>query len=285
MAIIMEKSSKIRIIFVDWRVGRIIMFIMITGSVAYGFGSSIMMTILAAIFGAILSASGFYLDYLGDYKRDRESHKFTNPIAKGTISPISMLLIIIVLLSINVIIIILINYFILIPFLSVILIILGLNYGILNTPFLRAFSLGILQGLYVVIGALFAYKFALDVLLVSLFLFFAMTGGRVLGDARDFLFDQKTDTITIPKKYGLKRSSYFLLINEIIAYLFAILSFIFGDFGIGYLVCVILTIILGLPITFIFVRNPTPKNGNLTNMLSFGFLGMLFIIGMITGRF
>lgn len=46
----------------------------------------------------------------------------------------------------------------------------------------------------------------------------------------------------------------------------------------------ILTIILGLLITLIFMRDPTPKTGNTTKIFSFGFLGMLLIIGMILGR-
>jgi 4-hydroxybenzoate polyprenyltransferase len=179
---------------------------------------------------------------------------------------------------------ILINLYTIIPFLLIILIILGLNQGLLNTPLLRAFSLGALQSLYVILGALYGNRFGLDVLLVAFFLFFAMTGGRVLGDTRDYLHDQKTDTMTIPKKYGLRWGSFFLLINEIIAYVFTILSFFLGNFNFGYLVCMILTIIFGFPITLIFVLKPTPKIGNLVNMMSFGFLGMLFIIGMIIGR-
>ena len=96
-------KSKLRVIFVDWRLGRIIMFIMITGSVAFGFGSSLFISILSAVIGALLSASGFYLDYLGDYKNDRESGKLSNPIAKGVISPNSLLLLILTFLLIYII--------------------------------------------------------------------------------------------------------------------------------------------------------------------------------------
>ena len=77
---------------VDWRGGRIIMFIMITSSVAFGFGSTILNSILAGLAGAFLSAGGFYLDYYGDYEEDIESGKLSNPIAKGTIAPKYMLL-------------------------------------------------------------------------------------------------------------------------------------------------------------------------------------------------
>jgi hypothetical protein len=48
--------------------------------------------------------------------------------------------------------------------------------------------------------------------------------------------------------------------------------------------CMILTIILGLPITLIFIRDSTPKTGNRANMLSFELLGILFIIGMVLGK-
>ena len=277
-------KSLMRIIFVDWRIGRIIMFIMITGSVAFGFGSTIINSLLASLAGALLSAGGFYLDYFGDYMADIKAEKLSNPIANGSISPKGMLLLLIIFLVISGIIGLLVNFLILIPYFLIILIIIGLNQGLLNRPLLRAFSLGALQGLYVIMGALFNHKFGLDVLLVAFFLFFAMTGGRVLGDTRDFLYDQKTDTMTIPKKYGLRWGSYFLLINEIIAYAFALLSFFFGNFKLGYLICMILTIILGLPITLVFVLKPNPKIGNLVNMMSFGFLGMLFIIGLIIGR-
>ena len=150
------EKSLIRTIFVDWRVGRIIMFIMITGSVAYGFGSSLLNVLLASILGATLSASGFYLDYLGDYKKDRESEKLSNPIARGVISPKSMSVLVILLIAVNILIATFINILILIPVSFLFIVILGLNLGFLNTPLLRAFSLGALQGLYVIIGALAA---------------------------------------------------------------------------------------------------------------------------------
>ena len=100
----MKSSSTIRSIFVDWRIGRVIMFILITGSVSFSLGNEILNIILAGVIGATLSAGGFYLDYLGDYKKDRESGKLSNPIAKGTISPRIGAILVIFLLCISVII-------------------------------------------------------------------------------------------------------------------------------------------------------------------------------------
>jgi len=261
------------------------MFILITGSVSFALGNFWINTILAGLIGATLSAGGFYLDYLGDYKKDRVSGKLSNPIAKGTISPLFGIILVIVLISISIMFGILVNIWTLLPIMGVILVVGGLIIGVLDTPFLRAFSLGALQGFYVLIGALMVFRFELGVIIMALFLFFAMTGGRVLGDIRDLPHDEKTDTITLPKKYGIHRASYFLLLNEILAYIFGILVYFTGILGIGFLFCMILTIIIGLPMTIYFVYKPSPKTGNLINMLSFGILGMLFIIGLIIGKF
>lgn len=43
--------------------------------------------ILAGIAGATLSARDFFLDYLGDYQKDRDSGNMKNPIARGSLSP------------------------------------------------------------------------------------------------------------------------------------------------------------------------------------------------------
>jgi len=276
-------SSKMEVIFGDWRLGRIIMFILITSSVSYGLGGSLINNILAGLVGAVLSAGGFFFDYLGDYQKDRESGNMKNPIARGTLSPKGGLIIIISCFAISSVICIIINPWALIPLICLIGVIGGLVHGILDTALLRSFSLGALQGFYVLIGAFFAFKFELSVILLAIFLFFAMTGARVLGDTRDLPYDQKTDTSTIPKKYGVKWAGYFLLINEIIAYVFAIAVYLVGLFGIGYLVCIII-IIIGVFLNLTFILRPTPKVARIVNVLSLAILGMLFIIAMVIGK-
>ncbi len=277
-------SSKMQLIFGDWRLGRIIMFIMITSSVCYGLGGNLINIILAGVVGATLSAGGFFFDYLGDYKTDRESGNLKNPIARGTLSPRGGLIFIILCFTISIVICIIINPWALIAIICLICVIGGLVQGILDTALLRAFSLGALQGFYVLIGALFAFNFNLSVIFLALFLFFAMTGARVLGDARDLPYDEKTDTITIPKKYGVKMASYFLIINEVLAYIIGISIYLLGLLGVSYLICMILIISIGFPLTLSFIIRPTPKSAKLVNLLSLAILGSLFVIAMFIGR-
>ncbi|MFB0561407.1 MAG: hypothetical protein ACETWM_09370 [Candidatus Lokiarchaeia archaeon] len=78
--------------------------------------------------------------------------------------------------------------------------------------------------------------------------------------------------------------SYFLLVNEIIAYTLGLSVYITGILGSEYLYCMIGIIVIGLPMTLIFVYRPSPKIASITNMLSLGILGMLFVLGMILGK-
>lgn len=277
-------SSIMQTIFGDWRLGRIIMFTLITSSVSYGLGANLLNLLLAGVVGATLSAGGFFFDYLGDYKKDSESGNLKNPIARGTLSPTGGLIFIISCFTVSSVICIIINPWALIPVICLIGVIGGLVHGFLDTALLRAFSLGALQGFYVLIGALFAHKFELRVILLALFLFFAMTGARVLGDTRDLPYDQKTDTNTIPKKYGVRWGSWFLLINEFIAYIVGIFIYILGLFGIGYLICMITTIVIGVPLNLLFIFRPSPKIARIANILSLAILGSLFVVAMFIGK-
>jgi len=285
--IIKEKSKMANFfstVFGDWRLGRINMFIAITAAVTYGLGGTWQNIVYAGAIGATLSAGGFFLDYFMDHKEDRESGKLSNPIAKGTLSPVAGLILIILLLATAVTLTIVSNVWAVIPAVCVILVILGLGYGLLNTPILRAISLGVLQGLYVLIGAILADNLTYGSVLIALFLFFAMTGGRALGDTRDLPYDLKTDKETIPRKYGLRFTSIFLLICELIAYGFAISIYFTGITGIAFLYCMIATAVIGFASILWFVIKPTPKVGNIVNILSLFFLGTLFILGLILGE-
>lgn len=260
------------------------MFILITSSVTYGLGGSWLNVVLAGLIGATLSAGGFYLDYLADHEKDRASGKMSNPIARGAVSPQADLSIVVICLGASAVVGLFANPWLLLPLVSVVLVVGALAIDILDTPLLRAFSRGALQGFYVLIGALAANRFEIGVYLLALFLFFAMTGGRVLGDTRDLPHDQKTDTMTIPKRYGIRWAGYFYFINEIIAYVLGLSVYATGLLGSGYLYCIIGIVIVGLPLSLIFICRPSPRMGNITNMLSLGILGMLFVFGMILGK-
>ena len=80
-----EERSKMQVIFVDWRVGRLIMFFMITAAVTYGLEGTWQEVLYAGAIGTLLSFSGFFMDYLIDSDKDKKVGKFSNPIAKGTL--------------------------------------------------------------------------------------------------------------------------------------------------------------------------------------------------------
>ena len=148
-----EKRSKIQVIMVDWRVGRLIMFFMITASVTYGLNGTWQEVLYAGAIGTLVSFSGFFLDYLLDSEKDKKSGKLTNPIAKGSLHFITAVFLILFAWFSSIILTIFTSNWILIPIfiLSMIIIFQGI-FNFMNTPIVRAITLGILQGLYVLIG-------------------------------------------------------------------------------------------------------------------------------------
>ncbi|NPE08837.1 MAG: UbiA family prenyltransferase [Asgard group archaeon] len=280
-----EKKSKMQIIMVDWRVGRFIMFFMITAAVTYGLEGTWQEVLYAGAIGVLVAFTGFFLDYISDMVDDKKSGKLSNPIAKGTLNPIFAVVLIVTTLFASIILTIFTNEYVLIPIGILVLVIIFQGvFDFMNTPIVRAITLGVLQGLYVIIGALCAHNLNVAAGLMTLFLFFAMTGGRAAGDTRDLPHDLKVETMTLPKKYGPRGGAIFMLVNQFLAYGVGIGTYFTGVFKIGFLICMIITVVIGSIMSIIFVIKPTPKVANIVNMLSFGILGMLFIIGLITGR-
>ncbi|HUV06194.1 MAG TPA: UbiA family prenyltransferase [Spirochaetia bacterium] len=267
-----------------WRIGRAIMMALITGSTAYGFGASGRNVFLAGLAAASLALAGFYIDYLADWKRDRASGKMLNPIASGDMAPGTGLVFIFLGSGISIAAGALINPLTLLPMAGVILVVIGMAVGVLETPVLRAVSLGAIQGFYVLLGGLASKGIGWGISLTALFLFFAMTGGRVMGEVRDLPHDTRAGTLTIPQRYGKRFSSLFLLLNEVVAYTLALSVYCVGELGRGYLYCVLGIIGAGTAINLLFILNPTPRRADITNKLSFGVLGMLYVFGMFLGR-
>lgn len=267
-----------------WRLGRMLMLAVITGSTAYGFGASLSQALRAAAIAALLALGGFYLDYLADWRKDRDSGKLLNPLATGELSIPAAWAFVAVGVGGSLVLALLTSPLMALPVLGVVAIVAGLGLGWLDTPVLRAFSLGAIQALYVLIGGLAAGKASLGVWLTALYLFFAMTGGKIMGDVRDLPHDTRAGTLTIPQKFGLRWASAFLLLNELLAYAVALSVYFVGALGRGYLYCILLTIISGMVINIVFIRQPTPRTADITNKLSFIGLGSLYILGMILGR-
>ena len=207
-----------------------------------------------------------------------------NPIAAGDISPTLGLILVIVGLGTSVVLGVLVNPWVLLPLAGVIAVVGGLAIGVLETPMLRAVSLGVLQGLYVLIGGIAAGTLGWGVILTALFLLFAMTGGRVMGEVRDLPYDLQTETITIPQRYGMRWAIGFLLVNEFVAYAAALSVYWVAPLAPGYLYCVLGIVVAGSVLNLVFALKPVPKVADLTNRLSFMLLGTLYVLGMVLGR-
>lgn len=266
------------------RILRVLMLAMVTGATAYGFGATPRKIVLVTLCAAFICWGGFFLDFLMDWRKDRLSGKLFNPIASGGVSPRLALTFVIGATGLGAVLAILTRPIILLPAAAVIGIVAGLGAGVLDTPILRAMSLGALQGLYALMGGLAAFASGWGLWLAAVFLFFAMTGGRVLGDVRDLPYDERVGTLTIPRRYGMRRAVLFLLVNEGIAYAVGVAGYFAGGLGAGYLYCMLAIVGGGIIINSVFALEPTPKTADIANRLSLGLLGMLYVLGMVLGR-
>jgi 4-hydroxybenzoate polyprenyltransferase len=260
------------------------MLAMVAGSTSYCFGGSQQQVFWAAAVGACLALAGFYLDSLLDKHKDQTEGKNNNPFATNEMSVKTGYVLVILCIGVCVSIALTIDPAILIPCALVIGIVVGMNRGILDSPVLRALGLGMLQALYVVIGGMFAHGLGYGIILTALFLFFAMTGGRVIGDVRDMPYDLAGSSQTIPVKYGIGFTIVFLWINELIAYSIGIILYLVEDVGRRYLFCIIAIAVCGSIINLFFTAKPEPKVAILANRMSLGLLGSLFVLAMILGR-
>lgn len=267
-----------------WRMDRIVMVALVTGSTAYGFGATSEGALKAGLIAVFLALGGFYLDRVADWRKDREAGNTLNSIARGALSPPAAWFLVVTSIGASIVLGFVTNPWVLLPIAGVLLIAGCLAAGLLDTPFLRAVSLGALQGMYVLVGGLSAGAFGWGVVLTAIFLLFAMTGVTVLEDVRDLPYDVRTGKMTLPRRYGVHRAALFLLANETIAYLVAPSAYWVGALGLGYLYCVLAIIVLGTMIHIAFVARPTPRMAGVINRLSLGVLGMLYALGMVLGR-
>lgn len=268
----------------DFRLARIIMLSLVTASTAYGFGAAGLAVVLSGLIGALLSMAGFYLDFLLDYARDKASGSPRNPLTLGYVSRSLIIVFVFAGFSGSFALALLTSPYVLIPCVSVALLLAADGIGLLNTPYFRSATLGILQGLYALIGILAAGRINAAGVLVILFLFFAMTGGRIMGDTRDLPFDRKTGTPSIPNSFGPRFAAVFLILHEAAAYAAGLAAFFSGNFALGFLYCMLAIAGLGMVINILFLTKQTPERADITNRLSLGLLGGLYVLAMILGR-
>jgi 4-hydroxybenzoate polyprenyltransferase len=253
----------------------------VTGATAYGLGATPGRAGLAGLLGLLCSLGGFLLDDVLDRERDRVGGVTRNLVASGMLSPGAALGVAIGAFAVAAVAGAFLAPYSLLPMLGILALLILPALGIAGGPVARAASLGALQALYATIGGVFAGASGPALPLIAAFLFFAMTGGRVLGDVRDMPADLASRLPTIPIRYGMRFAGVFLVANELVAYGCAVAAGVSGRLGYGYLVCVLLIAVAGTGINVIFVRDPTPCRADFANRLSLGLLGGLYTLGML----
>lgn len=133
----------------------------------------------------------------------------------------------------------------LLPWGIILAIIVGLVLHLFEHPLTRALTLGLLQGLYLIMGAMSGRLSPGLALLAGMF-FFAMSGGRGMIDIRDFPQDKATRVQTLPRRYGIKRTAQFTAICLLIAYALSLAAYFTGEFNSSYLYLDIVFIAVGL---------------------------------------
>jgi 4-hydroxybenzoate polyprenyltransferase len=264
-----------------WRIDRVIMLSAVTAATAWGFGATPANTILSAFLGAFLCAAGFYLDYIADARKDRASGKISNPIASDQMPFNLAVAFVVICAGIAVALGYVVNPWSLLPIAAVLLIISLEATVVMSSPISRAASLGLLQALYALIGCLASHKFNFAIIWICLFLFFAMSGGRILGDFRDIEQDRISGVKSFPLTFGIKFSIFFLFSSEFLAYAAGFAALHPGGLGRNWLYPICAITLAGTIINILFSRKPLPKQAKFYNSLSLGLLGGLYIIGMI----
>ncbi len=266
------------------RVRRIAMYALIAGATAYGFGGTLRIVWQAAAVAALLAAGGLYLINTGEWQKDRAAGKAYNPVACGFISPRVGVAVATTGLLGSLVWGSCLNEEIILALAGVVFVAGGRALGFFATPILSAISHGALAGLFVLVGGLAAGGLESGLIFAVLFLFFAIICGRVLSNLRDLPLDSMDEAVTIPRKYGIRRSVSFLIVNELVASILALAVYWTGAFGPGYLYCALALITVRTAVNIFLAIKPNPNMAQKAAKVSFGSLGVLYVLGMFLGR-
>lgn len=152
----------------------------------------------------------------------------------------------------------------------------------LESPIARALTLGLLQGLYFLMGSLSGGLSPGLVLLAATF-FFAMFGGRGMTDIRDFPQDTVTRVLTLPKRYGLRRTAWFASSSIVISLIFSLAAYFTDEFSTIYLYLDIAFISISLTCAVLFAIRPTPRLAYILALVFMMGTGSIICLAIILG--
>jgi 4-hydroxybenzoate polyprenyltransferase len=211
--------------------------------------------------------------------RARRRH---NPIADGSLAPSTGLAFSITFILASFVLTLLLAPRALLPWGIILLIIIGLALHLLEHPLTRALSLGLLQALYMLMGGTVG-TLSPGIIIIAGMFFFAMFGGRGMIDIRDFPQDKETRVMTLPKRYGVKRTAYFTGICLFISYALSLWAYFSGEFTPIYLYLDIVFIIVGIICAYLFMTRPSPELAYKLTLVFMMGTGTLICLAMILG--
>ena len=267
------------------RLNRTIMVAMITGAAAFAAGAGTATSLWMTLAGWCLAVGGFSLDFYADRDLDMKGPRSEvrhNPLSDGSLPPATGLAFSLTFLTVSFIITLIVSPWSLLPWAITLAVIIGLARHLFESPIARALTLGLLQALYLFIGAT-AGSIGLGLCLIAGFFFFAMFGGRGMIDIRDFPQDEATRVQTLPRRYGIKRTARFTAVCLVISYIFSLAAYFTGDFSDIYLYLVIVFVVIGLVCAWLFATRPSPKLAYILTIVFMMVMGTIICLAMVLG--
>lgn len=279
------RFSKPLALFWLLRLNRTVMVAMIAGAAAFTANAGVTKAVLMTLAGWCLAVGGFSLDFYADRDLDAEGPRAEmrhNPLTDGSLSPSVGFAFSMTLIAISFATTLLVAPWTLLPWSIILAIIVGLALHFFERPLTRALTLGLLQGLYVLMGGASGHLSSGLWLLAGMF-FFAMFGGRGMIDIRDFPQDKVTRVQTLPKRYGVRRTARFTAFCLLIAYALSLAVYFTGEFGPFYLYLDLAFIAVGLVCAWLFVTHPSPRLAYILTLVCMMGMGSLICLAMILG--
>lgn len=268
------------------RLNRTVMVAMITGAAAFVAGAGVINALWMTLAGWCLAVGGFSLDFYADRDLDAEGPRAEmrhNPLTDGSLSPSIGLAFSITFIAISFATTLLVAPWGLLPWGIILAIIVGLALHLFERPLTRALTLGLLQGLYAIMGGIAGQLSPALWLLAGMF-FFAMFGGRGMIDIRDFPQDRVTRVQTLPKRYGVRRTAQFTAVCLLIAYALSLAVYFTGEFSPIYLYLDLAFVVVGMVCAWLFVTHPSPRLAYILTLVCMMGMGSLICLAMILGR-
>jgi 4-hydroxybenzoate polyprenyltransferase len=267
------------------RLNRTIMVAILAGAAAFASGSGATRSLWMTLVAWLLAVGGFSLDFWADRDLDFEGPRAEvrhNPLSDNSLTPDTGLTFSIACLAASFGLMVVIIPLALLVWLPILAVILGLAAHRFETPLARAFTLGLLQGLYVLMGGMAGQLSAGLWLLAGVF-FFAMFGGRGMIDIRDFPQDQVTRVQTLPKRYGIQRTARFTAVCLLIAFALSLAAYFTGEFSRMYLYLDLVFVAVGLVCAWLFATRPSPRLAYALTLVFMMGTGLVICLAMVLG--